>query len=262
MKINVLVLAAGEDAAFHEAGYRYPKNLIEIDNRPLLQHVHAALKTLSVSFEAKFHFLVRSEEIGRYHTDEVIRLLDPNAIVIEVHDPTGGAACTALLAIDRIENEECLLICNGDVILDTDIGSICKNFQMESLDGGAVVFDAIHPRWSYVKVNKDRIVTEAAEKRPISRNATAGIYFFRNGKAFVHAAMDMILKDAHVGGAFYVCPVFNEMILDQKRIGIAEISRDAYHSLADPRSVSDYEEQLRRNRSLTQNEEVVQRRSV
>jgi len=88
-------------------------------------------------------------------------------------------------------------------------------------------------------------VIEAAEKRPISRYATAGIYYFREGRRFVKAAMEMIKKDAHTNSIFYVCPTFNELILEQAKIGVYKISRDAYFSIATPEGVQVYEEYLK-----------------
>ena len=37
--MNVLVLMAGSGDAFRDAGYLYPKNLVEIDGLPLVQRV-------------------------------------------------------------------------------------------------------------------------------------------------------------------------------------------------------------------------------
>jgi hypothetical protein len=52
--------------------------------------------------------------------------------------------------------------------------------------------------------------------------------------------MRSIVKDAHVNGAFYICPVLNELILQQARVGIHAIGRACYHSLASPADVQAY----------------------
>ena len=70
--------------------------------------------------------------------------------------------------------------------------------------------------------------------------------FVVRGADFVAAAQSMIAKDAHVNGAFYVCPSYNEMILDQARIGISRLAAERYHSLANPSSIQDFEDCLRR----------------
>jgi dTDP-glucose pyrophosphorylase len=107
-----------------------------------------------------------------------------------------------------------------------------------------VVFQAVHPRWSYVKVDRNGHLVEAAEKRPISDLATAGTYWFRRAELFFSAAMDMIRKDAHVEGHFYVCPAYNELVLRGAQIGVYRIAREEYFSLATPQGARSYEDHL------------------
>ncbi|MCD4526933.1 glycosyltransferase family 2 protein [Nocardioides sp. cx-173] len=242
--MNIVSLMAGSDEAFVASGFRYPKNLVEVSGRPLVEHVVENFAELHAAPETRSTFLVKDHELQSFHTDDVLRLLVGGANVIPVQEPTGGAACTALLAIESINNDEELLVCNGDLIVDLDIREVLASFRERQLDGGIVVFDAVHPRWSYVKLDAVGLVVETAEKRPISRMATVGIYYFRRGSDFVTAAFESIRKGADVGGSFYVCPVYNELILAQKRIGVFETTRLMYHSLADPQGVSDYESHL------------------
>jgi NDP-sugar pyrophosphorylase family protein len=242
--VNIVSLMAGSDGTFEASGFRYPKNLVEVAGRPLVEHVVDNFADLHELPDTVSTFLVKGQELQAFHTDEVLRLLVHGASVIPVQEPTGGAACTALLAIESINNDQELLISNGDMIVDVDIRVVLESFRERGLDGGIVVFDAVHPRWSYVKLDADGYVIETAEKRPISRMATVGIYYFRHGSDYVRAAFESIRKGADVGGNFYVCPVYNEMILLQKRIGVFETTRSMYHSLADPQGVSDYESHL------------------
>ena len=41
--MNILLLFSGSDTSFRESGYEYPKNLIEINGKPLLQNVLESL---------------------------------------------------------------------------------------------------------------------------------------------------------------------------------------------------------------------------
>ena len=90
--------------------------------------------------------------------------------------------------------------------------------QETNADGGIVTFKAIHPKWSFAKVNENGLVTEVAEKNPISDNATVGYYFWKYGSDFVKYAEQMIEKNIRVNNEFYVCPVFNQAIDDGKEI--------------------------------------------
>ena len=242
--MNVLILMAGSDDAFRQAGYVYPKNLTEIAGLPLAQRVIDGLSSLH-SPNNRFIFLLRGDENRQSYTGAAIQLLLPDATIVEVPGITAGAACTALLAIDQINSEQPLLIVNGDQIIERNIAEIVEDFQRRRLDGGITVFEAVHPRWSYAKCDERGLVIETAEKRPISKLATAGMYYFVSGRSFVSAVISMIKKDANVDGAFYVCPVYNELILQQARIGVFKIPRSTYFSLANPQSVQAYEEYLR-----------------
>jgi dTDP-glucose pyrophosphorylase len=234
--MNVLVLMAGSSQAFIDAGSVYPKNLADISGEPMLQHVMKSLQPLK-SIGANFICAVRRDENRRHHTGKVLQLLDPDIHVLGVED-TSGAPCTALLAVDLIDNDRPLIITNGDQLLtDVDLPAIVKSFSGNQWNAGVIVFEDIHPRWSFVKCNDEGLVIEAAEKRPISKFATAGFYYFERGADFVGSAMEMLKKDAHVNGLFYICPVINEMIIRQARIGIHQIPRNAYYSLASPSDV-------------------------
>jgi len=236
--MKILIPMGGSDEAFRQHGYAYAKPLIEIAGRPLIQHVLDPLKRIE---GAEVVFVIRKEDDLRFHLREVLQLLDPGAVIVRADGPTAGAACTALLAIEHIDNDDELLIANGDQILAFDIAGILQRFRERRLDAGTVVFDSVHPRWSFVKTDADGMVMEAAEKRPISRNATAGVYYFRQGRFFVEAAKDMIRKDASVNDGFFVCPSLNELILAQMRVGVERIEREEYISLATPQAVEEYE---------------------
>jgi len=238
--MNLLILLAGPSIAFTDAGYTFPKPLIEINGKPLIQLVIEHLEPL-VKNGARLIFLIRYEDNFRYHISSVIKLLSPAAKIVEVRGETSGAACTALLAVDWIANPEQLIILNGDQIIEEDLFGVVCTFQKRQLDGGIIVFKDVHPRWSFVKCNVEGMLVEAAEKRPISNLATAGFYYFASGAKFVEAAQSMILKDASVNGLFYVCPTYNELVLRNCQIGIHEIHKTNYISLSTPQGVQSYE---------------------
>ena len=78
---------------------------------------------------------------------------------------------------------------------------------------------------NYLVIGSDGFVAEVAEKKPISEDATVGVYFWKKGSDYVKYAEQMIDKDIRTNGEFYICPVFNEAIADGKKVRIKEIDR-------------------------------------
>lgn len=234
--MKILVLMAGDSKAFASDIYKFPKFLLEVDGKPLIQHL---INSFSALKEADFIFVLKKSESQKWHIDNVIKLLIPDAKILKVDGETMGAACSALFSVDLINNEEPLLITNGDQILDIDYADFIK--KSSSFDASTIIFDSVHPRWSYVKLGDDGKVIEASEKRPISNNATAGTYFYKKGKDFVKAAADMIRKDVNTNGLYYICPAFNEMILNNKSISTYKINQDQYHQITNPQELKIYE---------------------
>lgn len=235
--MNILVLAAGQDDVTPD-GRAYPIALNEFDGHPLIE---ITLRTCAPIENSRIVVVIREQESARSHLDEIIRLIDPRIDVLQVRNDTAGAACTALLAIDKIDNGEELLILNANEILDEDFGAIIEDFREQNLSAGVVAFPAIHPRYSYVRIEEPGRVIEAAEKRPISRTATAGFYWFAHGEDFVRAAQRMIQKEASVDNAYFICPTLNELILDELPVGVHHISGETYHPLKNDRQIYRYE---------------------
>jgi dTDP-glucose pyrophosphorylase len=241
--MNFLMLCAGSSQKFQAAGSPFPKNLVEINGRPLIQHVIDSWRPV-IEKSNRVIVALREAENRLHHTGTVVKLLLPQSEICECLDGVAGAACSALLAVRWIDTQEPLIIVNGDQIIIDDLQPIVQKFLEKDWDGGIVTFRDVHPRWSFVRLDDSGFVVEAAEKRPISNLATAGIYFFKEGKKFVAAAKHMILKRLGGESGYYICPVYNEMILEGAQIGVHEISRGAYYSLANPSSVEMYEGKL------------------
>ena len=219
-KMNVLIPMAGAGSRFAQAGYTFPKPLIEVNGKPMIQVV-----VENLNIDAHFIFLVQKEHYEKYNLKQVLGLIKPGCDIVLVDGMTEGAACTTLLASELIDNEEPLLMANSDQIVDWNSNECLYAFGAEGVDGGILTFKATHPKWSYAKLGDDGLVNEVAEKNPISDNATVGIYYWKHGSDYVKYANQMIEKDIRTNNEFYVCPVFNEAIQDGKKIRIKEVPK-------------------------------------
>ena len=240
--MNIVIPMAGDSKIFKDAGFKYNKNFTEINHKPLFQRVFESAKNIG---EGNFFFVVNKEDAQKFHINKSLKLLDPNCRVIVAQGQTAGAACSVLLAAEFIDNDDELIIFNGDQVLECDLKSVVKNFRANDWDGGIITFESVHPRWSFVRLDENNFVIETAEKDPISNHATAGFYYFKRGKDFVESVKAMIHKDANVNGFYYVCPAYNEMIIRQKIIGCFEIDGSNYFPLTTPKEVDEYEAHIK-----------------
>lgn len=238
--LNILIPLAGPTPFFDSSEYPFPKPLIEIRGIPMIEHLIANLK--SIEAEKRFIFLLRDDDCSRFHLDETVRLLaGEDSIILRVKGETKGAVCSSLLAIDYIDNDEPLLISNGDQLFAKGLSERVLDLCRDDGDGGCVVFQSVHPRWSYVRLENDHQIVEASEKRPISKNAIAGVYVFRRGSDFVRGAKEAIRKDASVGGSYFVSAVFNELILLNRALRAVAVPNSDYVTFYSPQKISEYE---------------------
>jgi len=212
-KMNILIPMAGAGSRFQKAGYTFPKPLIEVNGKPMIQ-----LVVENLNIDARHIFVVQKEHYDKYNLKHLLGLISPGCKIVQVDGMTEGAACTTLLAKEFIDNDEPLVFANSDQFLDWDSNEFMYSMEADEVDGGMLTFTATHPKWSFAKLDEEGFVSEVAEKKPISDVATAGIYYWKHGSDYVKYAEQMIENDVRFNNEFYVCPVFNEALQDGKKI--------------------------------------------
>jgi NDP-sugar pyrophosphorylase family protein len=229
--LHIVIPMAGKATRFQERGYTFPKPLLEIGNQSMIELV---LKNLAPPAPARFTFVCRKEHVTQFYLGDMLRLIAPDSRVLSLENETAGALCSVLLAMDQIPPDDEVLVANGDQYIAGGLESFYAACRQRGIDGCILTFTATHPRWSFAKTNEQGNVIAVAEKRPISKQATAGLYYFRRAQDLFESSEKMILKGLSTSGQFYVCPVYNELILTGKRIVTHHLPDGAMHSLGTP----------------------------
>ena len=211
-KLNILIPMAGAGTRFEKAGYTFPKPLIEVNGKPMIQVV-----VENLNIDANYIFVVQKSHNIKYNLEAMLNLIVPGCKIVETDGLTEGAACTCLLARDLINNDNPLFFANSDQFVEWNSSEFMYKMNESEVDGGIVTFESTHPKWSFAEVI-DNIVTRVAEKDPISTHATVGFYYWKKGSDFVKFSEQMINKNIRVNNEFYVCPVYNEAIQNNKKI--------------------------------------------
>lgn len=218
--MNVLIPMAGAGSRFEKAGYTFPKPLIEVKGKPMIQVV-----VDNLNFDAKHIFISQTQHRNKYNLDSLLNIISPQCSIVDVDGVTEGAACTTLLAKDLINNDDPLIIANSDQFVEWNSSEFMYKMQEQNVDAGILTFRSNHPKWSYAKVDEYGYVTEVAEKNPISDIATVGIYYWKRGRDYVRFAEMMIEKNIRSNNEFYVCPVFNQAIENGLKVKTFDIEK-------------------------------------
>jgi NDP-sugar pyrophosphorylase family protein len=239
--VNVVVPAAGEGSRFSRAGWKTPKPFIEIEGKPMIEHV---ITNISPD-HSRVTLLLRKE-----HMDGQLDLINDwqqrGYKILPVGNLTDGTASTVLLAHRFINDDLPVLVANSDQLVEFDVNVFIEDCFSRGLDGSIVVFKdpSMDPKWSFVRLDELGLVSEVAEKLPISDLATVGVYLFARGRDFIAGTLDMIGANDRVNGEFYTCPVFNYLIRSGARIGIYEVPHHAMSGLGTPEDLLSF---LKRN---------------
>ncbi len=235
-KCNILIPMAGRGSRFEEQGYTDKKPFIDVNGKPM---IHRVIKNLGMEFDKEYMFILicLQEDFDKYDFTEFEKVIGHNSYdVVILDDVTEGAAQTILQAKDLINDDTPLMTMNSDQLVDWDIERL---FEMcEQFDGVIPCFYGEGNAWSYARTLDNGYVQEVAEKKQISKYATAGYYYWKKGSDFVKYAEQMIEDNSRTNGEFYVAPVYNWAVKDGKRVGVFMV--DKCYSLGTPEDLQEY----------------------
>lgn len=236
--LNILIPMAGRGTPFEKAGYAFPKPLIDIKGKTMIELV---VNNLRPKCGHKFIFICQRSLYEKYDLHNILKNATKNKFeVVQINGTTEGAACTALLATQYINNDDELIIANSDQHIGIKMDDFIKKARAGKKDGLILTFKSNHPRWSYARTDDKGKVIEVAEKKVISEHATVGVYYYLKGSDFVKGAEAMIHKNIRHNNEFYICPVFNEFIINGKNIYTYEISESKMNGLGTPEDVNKF----------------------
>lgn len=211
--LNILIPMAGKGSRFAVEGYDLPKPLIDVNGIPMIQLV---IENIKPKIPHHFIFICLEDHVSKHNIDKFLLSIEPTAKIVLVNQVTGGAAETAMLASQSVDQNMPLLIANSDQYLNFDINHYINFLEASLSDANIMTMNATGEKWSFIK-KKGQLVSEVAEKKEISTEATVGIYFFKHGRDFFRYAKNMIeIKDKTLG-EYYVAMVYNYLI----RAGLA-----------------------------------------
>ena len=213
---------------FNLESYSYPVILTELNGNPLIHYLISNIKC--IKGDKNVIFILSRKDCLKFKIDSVVNVLYPEAKTLILNDIPRGAPCTILMASDYIEKNNKLLILNADQYFNCDLNKKIDLIN-NSFDLGVLYFEAIHPRWSYILFEDDkRTIVRSEEKKPISKNAIAGFYYFKNFDIFFNSACKSIENEDELEGIIYTSSLINQAILLGYKAGGIKVKNSDYYS--------------------------------
>lgn len=239
--LHIIMPMAGEGSRFLKEGWTTPKPLIELHGIPLFKRAIGSVAVEGAPM--KYSFIVRKEHIDKYHIDEQIKAILPEANVFFVEKTTRGAVETCLMAGSVIDDAD------GIVVMDCDLEFRSKGYTegiktilqqpIEQANGGMLIsFESTEPRYSYAEVDDNMKVKRTAEKEVISNHALCGAYFFSTGKGFLSAAHRLLNEPVFTKAEFYVSLLYNYLLANGETVKLATM--EDYRSYGTPEELKRY----------------------
>lgn len=210
MHCNVLIPMAGAGTRFSSAGFTDYKALIPILGQSMIRRVLSPF--LESSLTCDFKFVIREEHYEALSKE--LYALTPKIYTKTITNTTEGAACTALLHKNSIDNYKPLIIADCDAVYSPLALDLLNCFVQTNpdVDSVSMCFLNDSPKNSFIAIGMDGFTTKTAEKQVISPFCSTGLHWFKNGSIFVQAAEAMILANDRTNNEFYVTPSINHLI--------------------------------------------------
>ena len=194
-----------------------------VDGQPLLRKVLES-RPWWVSGELSdsgLIFVLRDIPEAHVFHERKIRSWYPKSRNVFLGDFAYGAALSTLAGVAQVAEVEDVICVDLVDILYEFTGSPTQFFnRQEDLGGMVPVFLSESAEYSYLELNSDGYALRAAEKKVISKHASAGTYFFRNPAVLLSAlALSLKHRDQVMhNNLFYVCPIMNGIIMNSLQV--------------------------------------------
>jgi dTDP-glucose pyrophosphorylase len=236
--MNILIPLAGNGSRFINRGFKTPKPLIEIIDKPMIQH-----SIESLNLEGNYIFIIRTQHNIDNKLTNLLQKLKPNCKIIEIDKLTQGCTDTCLYAKTYINNNKPLIITNCDQILDWDSNRFLDYLQLNTdIDGTVMTYKSTHPKNSFIKINHNGFATELVEKKVISDIALVGFHYWKCGRDFVWSAEELIKQNIRMNDEYYISITYNLLIKQNKLISTYPLNEDneTYHAIGTPDDMFKY----------------------
>ncbi|MEW5896151.1 MAG: sugar phosphate nucleotidyltransferase [Nanoarchaeota archaeon] len=231
--MKVIIPMAGKGKRYNEVYFNTPKPLIEIDGKPMIEHVVNLF-----SPEDEFIFICNETDLEKTNLRQVLQGISPNGKIIAVsfEKIRYGPVYSCAEAFDLINDDEEVIVNYCDFTQKWDYKNFLHTVRTKRCDGAIPSFRGFHPAslgdtyYAYMKIDENNYVTELREKESFSENrmedfSSTGTYYFKKGALLKEYAKRVIETGFNVKGEAYLTLPFILMLRDGLKILNYEVNK-------------------------------------
>lgn len=225
--MQIIIPMSGFGERFYKAGYKQPKSLIEIHDKPMIAHVIDMFPD-----EHDFIFICNQDHLDNadYQMEKILRRYCPTGRIVGIAPHKLGPVHAVLQVSKLLDPTQPALINYCDFTCYWDWADFKKFVKTTQCDGAIPAYKGFHPHslgktnYAYIQENNGW-VQDIQEKQPYTNNrmneyASSGSYYFSSAKRMLQALQRVIDQQLMVGGEYYVSLAYKPLLADNAAIAV------------------------------------------
>jgi glucose-1-phosphate thymidylyltransferase len=243
VKMKIILPTAGKGTRLRPHTHTKAKSLVHVAGKTVLEHIMDRLAPLKAE---EYIFIVDENGTGSQIRDFMKHMFPALPCQYVVQKERKGPAHAVSLVAPRVKEGDELLIVFNDTIFVADLSRIpalCADCD------GLIYSKEVEDYQRFgVNVLDGDFISDMVEKpeTPVSRLAQVGLYYLKDGQAFMRHVEDAISAEDTVKGEYYLPSVFKRMIGTGSRLRAPEI--DAWLDCGKPETILETNRILLRGR--------------
>lgn len=223
--MHIIIPMSGVGQRFIDAGFKDPKPLIEIDGKPIIQHVIELFPG-----ETKFTFICNQTHLDTTNMRSILENIAPQANIECIENHKKGPVFAVSKIFELIEDDEEVIVNYCDFGTYWNYQDFLAHTRHRQADGAIPAYKGFHPHMlgstNYAFMRDDKQwMQEIKEKEPFTDNrmnefASNGTYYFKKGSTVKKYFPLLMERDINLNGEFYVSLIYNLLIKDQLKVSI------------------------------------------
>lgn len=230
--VQIVIPMSGLGQRFVDSGYNDPKPLIEVDGKPIIEHVVNLFPG-----EDDITFICNDKHLSETNMREVLTKIKPLGKIHEVPvDGRQGPVHAVSLIFDKIDDFKEVIVSYCDYGTDWNYNKFLKDTRSRNADGAIACYKGFHPHmlgtdnYAFLKETNigSKLMEAIQEKQPFTSNrmeeyASNGTYYFKSGAIMKKYFQELMNLEIKVKNEYYVSMVYNLMVKEGLNVNIFEI---------------------------------------